>query len=260
MSVKHASTLRSPVDDFRRSQSIRQPRWQGLAFPDVWLMIAWFALVVIGMVMVTSASMSEAISHDVAPLYYSKRQAIYYVFGFVLAYIVFQVTAFDRPEVHPQIDRMLGDFTSLVVAAYRASDEQDWGSRVKDISREMAHDLENSSIGMGAIGRLSQEAGVTSAFPIVFTSALGVEQAFGGAQGLFRECTGGTSTTPQVWLDHQISDDGRGGVRINWDYVAGLFPRGSHRKRHDLPEGASRLRFGAGVGCPPACGSHRAGA
>ena len=91
MSVKHASTLRSPVDDFRRSQSIRQPRWQGLAFPDVWLMIAWFALVVIGMVMVTSASMSEAISHDVAPLYYSKRQAIYYVFGFVLAYIVFQL-------------------------------------------------------------------------------------------------------------------------------------------------------------------------
>lgn len=80
------------------------------------------------------------------------------------------VTVFDRPEVHPQIDRVLGDFTSLVVVAYRASDDQDWASRVKAVSREMARDLENSSIGMGAIGRLSQEAGASSALPVVFTS------------------------------------------------------------------------------------------
>ena len=136
------------------------------------------------------------------------------------------VTVFDRPEVHPQIDRVLGDFTSLVVAAYRASGEQDWATRVKDVSHELAHDLENFSVGMGAIGRLAQEAGATSAFPVVFTSALGIEQTFGGDRGLFRECTGGTSATPQVWLDHQISDDGQGGVRINWDHVVGLFPEG----------------------------------
>lgn len=91
MPVRHASVLRNPVEDFRLSQSRPQSRWQGLSFPDVWLMIAWFALVAIGMVMVTSASMSEAVSHDVSPLHYSKRQAVYYIFGFVLAYIVFQL-------------------------------------------------------------------------------------------------------------------------------------------------------------------------
>lgn len=89
MSVRHASVLRNPVDDFRRSQSQTPPRWPGLAFPDIWLMIAWFALVVIGMVMVTSASMSEAISHEVSPMHYSVRQGAYYVGGLLLAYIVF---------------------------------------------------------------------------------------------------------------------------------------------------------------------------
>lgn len=90
MPVRAASLQsRNHVADFRRSQSRQQPRLHGLAFPDIWLMIAWFALVVIGMVMVTSASMSEAVSHEVHPLFYGIRQGIYYLIGMILAYIVF---------------------------------------------------------------------------------------------------------------------------------------------------------------------------
>ena len=111
MPVKSAA-LRNPVEDFRRSQrrSTREgkqertdaamqefnrsqsrphARWQGLAFPDIWLMIAWFALVVIGLVMVTSASMPEAMARDLNSMYFFKRQAAYYLGGLVLAYMVF---------------------------------------------------------------------------------------------------------------------------------------------------------------------------
>ncbi|MDO4776626.1 MAG: putative lipid II flippase FtsW [Cardiobacteriaceae bacterium] len=91
MPTRSAATLKNPVADFRRNQSRQQPRWHGLAFPDIWLMIAWFALVVIGMVMVTSASMSEAVSHNAGPLYFSYRQMAYYVLGLVMAYVVFQL-------------------------------------------------------------------------------------------------------------------------------------------------------------------------
>ncbi|MDO5090045.1 MAG: putative lipid II flippase FtsW [Cardiobacteriaceae bacterium] len=91
MPTRSAAALRNPVADFRRSQSQQQPRFSGLAFPDIWLMIAWFALVVIGMVMVTSASMSEAVSHNASPLYFSYRQLAYYGLGLVMAYVVFQL-------------------------------------------------------------------------------------------------------------------------------------------------------------------------
>lgn len=111
MSLRSAA-LRDPVEDFRRnqrrspsdskqhkteaamqeftrSQKRTQSRWQGLAFPDIWLMIAWFALVVVGMVMVTSASIPEATGRGLDAMYFSWRQGAYYIVGMFLAYMVF---------------------------------------------------------------------------------------------------------------------------------------------------------------------------
>ena len=136
------------------------------------------------------------------------------------------VTVFDRPAVHPDIEQVMGDFTSLLVSGYRVAETEPWATRVRRVSENLAEDLEHVGLGMAAISRLARDAGGETGFPVVFTSALGVEQSFGGDGGLFRECTGGMSATGQVWLDHQVSDDGHGGVRINWDHVKGLFPPG----------------------------------
>ena len=60
-----------------------------MEFPDIWLLFAWCALIAIGMVMVTSASMSEAVGHNSDPYYYSIRQALFYAAGLVCAWVAY---------------------------------------------------------------------------------------------------------------------------------------------------------------------------
>jgi len=76
------------INDFHNSQK-RASRWQGMEFPDIWLLFAWCALIAIGMVMVTSASMSEAVGHNSDPYYYSIRQALFYAAGLVCAWVAY---------------------------------------------------------------------------------------------------------------------------------------------------------------------------
>lgn len=76
------------ISDFHNSQK-RVSRWQGMEFPDIWLLFAWGALIAIGMVMVTSASMSEAVGHNSDPYYYSIRQALFYAAGLVCAWVAY---------------------------------------------------------------------------------------------------------------------------------------------------------------------------
>ena len=78
------------INDFHNSQK-RASRWQGMEFPDIWLLFAWCALIAIGMVMVTSASMSEAVGHNSDPYYYSIRQALFYAAGLVCAWVAFHL-------------------------------------------------------------------------------------------------------------------------------------------------------------------------
>ena len=77
------------IDAFHHSQKQADNRWQGLEFPDIWLLFAWCALIAIGMVMVTSASMSEAVGHNSDPYYYSIRQALFYAAGLVCAWVAY---------------------------------------------------------------------------------------------------------------------------------------------------------------------------
>src|SRR3546814_10938852 len=69
--------------------------------------------------------------------------------------------------------------------------------------------------------------------PVVFTSALGFRRP-GSLDAVETDATGwdrlGTtvynvSSTPQVWIDHQISEED-GNLLCNWDVVVDLFPEG----------------------------------
>lgn len=77
------------ISAFHDSQKNANNRWQGMEFPDIWLLFAWFALMAIGMVMVTSASMSEAVGHNSDPYYYSMKQAVFYAAGLAGAWIAY---------------------------------------------------------------------------------------------------------------------------------------------------------------------------
>jgi amino acid adenylation domain-containing protein len=61
--------------------------------------------------------------------------------------------------------------------------------------------------------------------PVVFTSTLGPDANASAPAAWLGELVYGISQTPQVWLDHQVGEDGDA-LAFNWDVVDELFPDG----------------------------------
>ncbi|WP_308129859.1 non-ribosomal peptide synthetase [Kitasatospora aureofaciens] len=136
------------------------------------------------------------------------------------------LTLFDRRDVHPDIGLVMGDFTSLVLVPARPEPGETWLAAARRVQRELWRGLDHRALSavevLRELARHNGEPGTT--MPVVFTSALGV----GGepADGPFSEPVWGVSQTPQVWLDHQVTETSDGGVRLTWDVVEELFPAG----------------------------------
>lgn len=131
------------------------------------------------------------------------------------------MTLFDRREVHPHIDRVLGDFTSLLLAAYHSGPDR--RASATALQEDVAEGLDHSEVpAVWALRELARRsAGAATAMPVVFTSMLGVG-ASGPAAAPFAVETWGISQTPQVWIDCQVGEaDGR--LLMRWDAVKQLF-------------------------------------
>ena len=135
------------------------------------------------------------------------------------------LTIFDRPEVHPDIDKVVGDFTTLLPVACRPSADASVEAQMRGVQNELAGGLEHRAVSAVWVQReLARSAGTSGVvLPVVFTSALGLSRF--DLDGGFMDYLGGLSQTPQVWLDHQAMERG-GGVMLSWDYVSELFPDG----------------------------------
>ncbi|MBB1485774.1 non-ribosomal peptide synthetase [Oceanospirillum sediminis] len=140
------------------------------------------------------------------------------------------LTLFDRQPVHPDINRIVGDFTSLAPVAYHPDNQKNLLQLSQQVQDEIASALEHREISSIWVQReRAREMDlVAAALPIVFTSTLGM------ADGLLEEKSvagfpdlagGGLSETPQVWLDHQMYEH-QGELMISWDSVDALFPDG----------------------------------
>jgi amino acid adenylation domain-containing protein len=136
-------------------------------------------------------------------------------------------TLFDRKQVHPDINRIVGDFTSLMLIAYSHTPEQGWNDAAHQLQEQVGLGLENSAVsGLSVMRRLTQQTGRPSVeMPIVFTSMLGVADDLIELSTPFGDYAGGLSQTPQVWLDNQVAQHGDD-LLINWDSVDDLFPDG----------------------------------
>ncbi|ANY10205.1 non-ribosomal peptide synthetase [Pseudonocardia sp. HH130630-07] len=134
-------------------------------------------------------------------------------------------TLFDRRDVHPDIGNVLGDFTSLLLVSYEPRGT--WLDRVREVQRRLWEALDNS--GVSAVWVLRELARATgdpqTTMPVVFTSALGTSADPPAGSTLFADQVWGVSQTPQVWLDHQVTE-ADGGIVVNWDAVEELFPAG----------------------------------
>jgi yersiniabactin nonribosomal peptide synthetase len=141
--------------------------------------------------------------------------------------LTLNLTMFQRREVHPDIGAILGDFTSLLLAGYRADPAGGWLATAQRLQQDLWEGLEHNAVSALWVLRelaRSRQSG-TVGMPVVFTSALGVASDLVNMRFPFGDLTWGISQTPQVWLDNQVMERD-GGLTYNWDSVDDLFPAG----------------------------------
>jgi pyochelin synthetase len=140
------------------------------------------------------------------------------------------LTLFHRPPVHPRIGEIVGDFTSLTMLAVGTTPAESFADRAARMQQQLMRDLAHSSYsGVRVLRERSRRTGggPEASMPVVFTSAvtLADEDRPDRGRRFFGDLVYSISQTPQVWLDHQVSED-RGELLISWDAVEELFPAG----------------------------------
>ncbi|MBI6951955.1 non-ribosomal peptide synthetase [Pseudomonas sp. CCOS 191] len=138
---------------------------------------------------------------------------------------------FNRLPLHPQVDAIIGDFTSLVLLEVAIDGTASFTDKARAVQARLWQDIDHSVVsGVRVLRELSQARGVQqTAMPIVFNSTLS-EAAPELAEFNLADALGATlehsiTQTPHVWLDHTLLElEGR--LLFNWDSIDALFPEG----------------------------------
>ncbi|WP_101790636.1 type I polyketide synthase [Nonomuraea indica] len=152
------------------------------------------------------------------------------------------LTLFDRPPIHPHVNRVVGDFTSLLLHEVPAEQAATFAGRAAATQARMFADLDHR--GFSALDVLAEQAARTGRVrpvPVVFTSALGLADLVEGGGHLewAGEQVYAVSQTPQTWLDHQVLEHD-GELRLQWDALDGVLPAGELEAV--IAEHAARVR------------------
>ena len=133
------------------------------------------------------------------------------------------LTQFDRKPVHPEVNELVGDFTTLTLLEVCQQKGGNFADRAKAIQQRLTEDLEHSTYSAVEFEReLKKRTGDMQGviMPVVFTSGLGIEQWNEGKW--LGKLNYNISQTPQVWLDHQVVEMD-GCLCLFWDAVEELF-------------------------------------
>ena len=140
------------------------------------------------------------------------------------------LTLFSRYPLHPDVDRLVGDFTSLTILEIDAGVRDCFEARARVVQARLWADLDHRLMGGVQVMRelARQHPDIGAVMPVVFTCGLRMTGDGAGetaAPAGLGEVVYALSQTPQVWLDHQVIELG-GALQLNWDSVEGLFPPG----------------------------------
>jgi mycobactin phenyloxazoline synthetase len=134
---------------------------------------------------------------------------------------------FGREAFHPDVDSLVGDFTSSLLLDIDLAGTSDAASRAVTVQDAMRIAATHSNYsGLAVLRDLGRYRGTPVLAPVVFTSALGlgelfcddVTEAFGTPSWII-------SQGPQVGLDAQVTEFD-GGILVNWDVREDIFPAG----------------------------------
>ncbi|KRE88751.1 hypothetical protein ASG87_09285 [Frateuria sp. Soil773] len=141
------------------------------------------------------------------------------------------VTVLNRPSIHPDVHRIVGDFTSVDVLEVAHATATAFAERAQQLQQRLWEDLEHAGFSgidvLREMARQHRQRGLI--MPVVFTSTIGVGTNDGDAiDGEFMQggrLGYGITQTPQVWLDCQAGERA-GALHLNWDVREGVFPPG----------------------------------
>lgn len=137
------------------------------------------------------------------------------------------LTLFNRIPFHPQVNQLVGDFTTLNLLEVDHRHGESFEQRTRRLQKQLWQDLDHRNVnGVEVLRQLAQARGQQAAnMPVVFTSALGLK----GLQGLDDGVTHWlgsklytTAQTPQVWLEQQVFEE-NGTLIFTWDAIEALF-------------------------------------
>ncbi|MFC6389510.1 amino acid adenylation domain-containing protein [Methylorubrum zatmanii] len=140
---------------------------------------------------------------------------------------VLNLTLFQRPHLHPQIDLLVGDFTSLLLVPFEGGRDEGFDAVARRLQERLWTDLAHAEVSAIRVLREAARRGIdpqAHAAPVVFTSGVGVDNTAsdGRTADWLGTFTGGITQTPQVWIDHQVVER-QGRLVFNWDHVEALF-------------------------------------
>ena len=137
------------------------------------------------------------------------------------------VPLFQRESVHPDIGRVVGDFTSSIMLEVDVSRDMSVVDRARQMQRAMYESGSHASYsGLEVLRDLGRYRGEPVLAPVVFTSALDLGELFAdNVIETFGEPVWIISQGPQVLLDVQVTQL-RDGLLLNWDVRESAFPRG----------------------------------
>jgi pyochelin synthetase len=137
------------------------------------------------------------------------------------------LSIFNRLPLHPQVNEIVGDFTSLLVLAIDHTTPDTFENRAKRVQEQLWNDLDHSHYsGIQVLRELTrmQGEGFKAIMPIVFTSLL-IQDTASPSPPPWGKTIYCVSQTPQVWLDHQVYET-QGELVLHWQSVDAIFPAG----------------------------------
>ncbi len=140
---------------------------------------------------------------------------------------------FNRPPIHPDIDNIIGNFSSTLLLEMNLSGSALFTEKAKNIQKQLMNDLEHNEFnGVKVLNEINRRKGGSNSatMPVVFACALNLKPIKTADMKLFKwygnKVTYSHLETPQVWLDHQVFEDDDGSLCCIWDSRDAYFPIG----------------------------------
>lgn len=129
------------------------------------------------------------------------------------------VPTFARTPRHPDVDRLVGDFTAVELLAVDLREHADLATRARTLGTRLVEDLRHplfsGSEVLAELNRRSPDG--TVLMPVVYTSTLGAGPVVTPSAPVRYAVT----QTPQVFVDCQVLEHA-GGLQLSWDVRDGV--------------------------------------